>query len=270
MFAGSTSSPPLEADERTPRRRTLAGCPARRSGTVRVQLRLEPFPHARAGSHGKPSGVHAVLARKSLEEGRKDHRLARSVLGAAILGRAGPGRGGTSGARAVHSFPRSEGGAVPEMLGESARAFSWFNWSKRWLSRSSTGVAPHFDPRFVEVETLSLSPLPLDRFSEPGRWRRFLDRALRAIEQQGRRVHARVLGPAGVLRQDPQHRPERPKRSARPWCHAASRNLRLQFMKSYQEFRAAFAKASARWRGGDLSAVFPANSYRPVLRPRLT
>ncbi|HSP20548.1 MAG TPA: transposase, partial [Myxococcaceae bacterium] len=152
--------------------------------------------------------------------------------------------------------------SLPEMLGEPARTFSWFNWSQRWLVRSSTGVAHSFDRRFVETETLSIAPLPLERLAKPARWRHFLARALRAIERQGRREHRRVLGRAGVLDQDPQHRPERPKRSRRPWCHAGSKKLRRQFMQAYEAFRAAFIAASTRWRAGDLSTVFPEGSYR--------
>lgn len=157
--------------------------------------------------------------------------------------------------------------SLPEMRGGPARTFNWYNWTRRWLVRPSHGIAPHFDRSHAEAETLCLSRLPLKRLSEPARWRRFLERVLRAIERQGRREHPRVLGRLSVLHQHPQHRPERPKRSARPWCHASSRKLRLHFARSYREYRAAFAAASARWRAGDLSAIFPDYSYRPILRP---
>lgn len=156
--------------------------------------------------------------------------------------------------------------SLPEMLGGAARTFSWFNWSRRWLVRSGRGVAHHFDWRFAESETFTLAPIPLRRFAHVARWRRFIRRALEAIETRGRREHRQVLGRAGVLAQNPQHRPDRPKRSRRPWCHAVSAKLRMQFIRGYRAFRAAFALASAQWRKGDLSAVFPEQAYRPSFR----
>jgi len=157
---------------------------------------------------------------------------------------------------------------VPDLQGAPPRQFSWFDWSQRWQARSGKGVPDRFDQRFVAKETLELSPLPLSRFSRPSAWRRFLKRTLKAVNRQARREHPRVLGRTGVLAQDPHHRPERPKRSRRPWCHAASARLRAQFKEQYLAFRAAFSEASARWRGGDLSVVFPKYAYRPFLRPR--
>lgn len=156
--------------------------------------------------------------------------------------------------------------SLPEMLGGPARTFNWFNWTRKWQLRSGRSVAHHFDHRFAERETLNLAPIPLRRFVRPAQWRRFIRRALKAIEAQGRKEHPWVLGRAGVLAQDPQHRPDRPKRSRRPWCHAVSASLRRQFIQGYRAFRYAFAIASARWRNGDLSAVFPEHAYRPFLR----
>jgi len=155
---------------------------------------------------------------------------------------------------------------LPELLGKPPRVFSWFDWSKRWEARSGKHVPDRFDPRFATQETLELTPLPLVRFSRRSAWRRFLRRAMRAVHEQGRRDHPHVLGRAGVLEQDPQHRPQRPKRSKRPWCHAVSARLRIAFIEQYRAFRAAFSQASARWRNGDLSVVFPEYAHRPFLR----
>ena len=159
--------------------------------------------------------------------------------------------------------------SVPEMLGTAVRRFRWFDWSRRWGARSAKGVAPHFDRRFTEEEVLSITPLPIERFTRKSAWRRFVRRALESIDVQGRRDHPRVLGRPGVLLQDPQHRPERPKRTRRPWCHTASAKLRAEFIEGSRAFRSAFAAASARWRSGDLSARFPEYAFRPFLRPAL-
>ena len=156
---------------------------------------------------------------------------------------------------------------LPDLQGRRPREFSWFDWTRRWQARSGSGVPDRFDPRFVTKETLELRPLPLARFSRPSAFRRFLKRALDAVNRQGRREHPRVLGRRGVLSQAPQHRPERPKRSRRPWCHAASAWVRAKYKEQYFAFRAKYAEASPRWRGGDLSAVFPPYAFRPFLRP---
>ena len=160
--------------------------------------------------------------------------------------------------------------SLPEMKGARSRSFSWFNWTQRWLVRDGHGVAAHFDRRFAEAETLTLTPLPLERFAQKSKWRRFLSRALDAIEARRRLDHPRVLGRAGVLAQDPHHRPDRPKRSRRPWCHTVSTPLRREFMEAYRAFRVAFAAASERWRNGDLSVLFPEYAFKPFIRPRRT
>jgi REP element-mobilizing transposase RayT len=157
---------------------------------------------------------------------------------------------------------------LPDLQGEPPRQFRWFDWSQRWRARSGKGVPDRFDPRFAAKETLEVRPLPLSRFARPSAWRKFLKRLLVAVNHQGRREHPRVLGRMGVLAQDPHHRPERPKRSRRPWCHAVSARIRAQFKEQYLAFRAAFFEASQRWRRGDLSAVFPDHAFRPFLRPR--
>jgi REP element-mobilizing transposase RayT len=159
--------------------------------------------------------------------------------------------------------------SLHELFGKKPRTFRWFDWSRRWLARSGRGVPGRFDERFAEEETLELTPLPLVRFARRSKWRRFLRRTLEAIRQQGRRAHPQVLGPAGVLAQDPHHRPERPKRSRRPWCHAVSAARRMEYIARYRAFRAAFSEASARWRAGDLSTVFPQYAFRPFLSPRV-
>jgi len=156
---------------------------------------------------------------------------------------------------------------LPELFGRPARQFRWFHWSQRWTARSGKRVPDRFDPRFVTKETLELRPLPLTRFSRPSAWRRFLKRAVDTIQWQGRRDHRRVLGPAGVLAQDPQHRPERPKRTRRPWCHASSAEVRARYMDEHLSFRAKFSVASPRWRSGDFSVAFPAYAFRPMVGP---
>lgn len=157
--------------------------------------------------------------------------------------------------------------SLPEMKGDRPRTFRWFSWTRRWIKRDGSGVADHFDRRVAEAETLTITPLPLTRFARVAAWRRFLRRAIGAIEMRARREHPRVLGRAAVLAQDPQHRPDLLKRSPRPWCHTLSARIRHEFREHYRTFRVAFAEASARWRQGDLSAVFPEYAFKPFVHP---
>src|SRR4029453_10050771 len=167
--------------------------------------------------------------------------------------------------RSVREWPGLN--SLPEMLGERARTFRWFNWTKRWVVRNGRRIPEPFDRTFAEQETLAVTPLPLERFALRSRWKRLLHRALNAIESQGRHEHRRVLGRTGVLAQEPQHRPDRPKRSRRPWCHTVSARLRSEFRDAYRAFRSAFAAASARWRLGDLSASLPEPAFKAFVRP---
>ena len=157
--------------------------------------------------------------------------------------------------------------SIPELFGRKPRTFRWFDWSRRWLSRSGRGVPARFDERFADEETLELTPLPLVKFARKSKWCRFLRRTLEAIRQQGRRAHPQPMGVTGVLAQDPHHRPDRPKRSRRPPCHAGSAASRVEYVARYRAFRQAYSEASRRWRAGDLTAVFPENAFRPFLRP---
>ncbi len=251
--------------------------------TLWVQLCLEPRPHVGSRSAGKSSAVHAVPAHEHLEEGRRAHQLERVVLGKPILGRASARRRRLARTCQVHPLSRGEGRTRPDLSGigpDSARCQS--SWERpTGASAGSTGadagqsapargVPDRFEARFGERELLRITPLPLKRFRRQSAWRRFVKRALAAIEDQGRRAHQHVLGRAGVFAQDPHHRPERTKRSRRPWCHAVSARLRIGFISRYRAFVAAFAMASERWRRGELSAVFPPNAHRPFLRPPRT
>jgi hypothetical protein len=56
------------------------------------------------------------------------------------------------------------------------------------------------------------------------------------------------------------------KRSAAPLFHAAGKRVRRELYTAYNAFLAAYREASARWRAGDLTAVFPGGSFPPAPR----
>ena len=147
---------------------------------------------------------------------------------------------------------------LPDLRGRPARQFSWFDWSERWKARSGKRVPGSVRPALCERRRpWSSVPCRSSRFSRRVRVASILEASAGGDASPGSQDHPRVLGPAGVLAQDPQHRPDRPKRTRRPWCHAASAQLRAQFKEQYLAFRAAFSVASPRWRNGDCRWYFP-------------
>ena len=74
----------------------------------------------------------------------------------------------------------------------------------------------------------------------------------------------KVLGMERVKRESmepPLHR----KRSARPMCHASSREAHRQHRMAYWAFATAFRAASADWTRGRVRADFPAACFKPFI-----
>jgi hypothetical protein len=89
------------------------------------------------------------------------------------------------------------------------------------------------------------------------------------IEQEAAAALARSgrqpLGVRGILRQNPQTRPNWTKKSPAPAFHAATKVVRKSLWEMYAAFRAAFWEASEMWRAGDRTAKFPVGSSPPGL-----
>jgi len=152
------------------------------------------------------------------------------------------------------------------LLDRKPRKFRWFDWTRRSNSRDGRRRS-RFDDCWAEPEELVLTPLPIATLRTRGAVGRFLRRTTEAIERQAAATHPCVLGVAGVLRQDPQHRPARLERKPRPLCHTTIPALREQFRECYRAFVAAFREASSRWKAGDFRARFPDRAFRPVVWP---
>jgi hypothetical protein len=73
------------------------------------------------------------------------------------------------------------------------------------------------------------------------------------------------FGVSSVLRQDPETRPVRSKKSPAPMFHAATKAVRKAFWEAYALFVAAFREASERLKSGDRTACFPVGSFPPGL-----
>jgi len=157
--------------------------------------------------------------------------------------------------------------SLPLMLDGRPRRVRWFNWTRRCRNALPSNRGRRTDPRWAEEEQLQLTPLPISGLDRRGAVRRFLREAVRVIEEQARRQFRHVLGLAGVLRQLPQHRPQRPERRPAPWCHATLPALRIGYLQRYRSFANAYLSASAAWRKGDVQADFPEGAARPFFWP---
>jgi REP element-mobilizing transposase RayT len=159
---------------------------------------------------------------------------------------------------------------LPLMLDGQPRSFPWFNWTRRASGNARRAARALLDSRWAEPEELRLTPLPSASLQAPGALRRFLRRAVVAIEKRASRQYRRVLGPAGVLNQHPHAQPPPSERRPRPPCHTTIPGMLEAFRERYRNFAEAFRRASIRWRTGDLTACFPEAAIKPFLWPRST
>ena len=69
-----------------------------------------------------------------------------------------------------------------------------------------------------------------------------------------------------IRHQNPLERPPKSKKSPKPACHAASKNMRERFRQTYRVFVAMFQEASLKIKFGNVkAAVFPKGSFPPSL-----
>jgi REP element-mobilizing transposase RayT len=125
---------------------------------------------------------------------------------------------------------------------------------------------------FTEHETLTIDPLPAAGSVSAVRRAAMLTHELRRrefdyAEERGRK---HCLGMERVLAVDPESSPERPARRPRPLCHASIAALAAAYRDLVETVRQAYAVASAAFRSGDFTAVFPLYTFPPsgqLVRP---
>jgi REP element-mobilizing transposase RayT len=143
-----------------------------------------------------------------------------------------------------------------------------------WHDRSHQFATPRNNENTGSADSvtryeLPLEPLPCWDGLDPASRRRYVAELNKEIEAEARELHRQrrthPLGRAAVLRQHPQHRPERVAWSPSILVHTTSRQIRNDFLLAYREFLTAFQTASRRFRRGDRIAVFPLGSFAPGL-----
>ena len=150
--------------------------------------------------------------------------------------------------------------------GEPIRGL-WFDRTQEYAARNR---GEKFDRlKYATEETFELSPLPCWAHLSPEAYRERVAALVEEIERDAAAALARSgrqpLGVSGILRQHPQTRPNRTKKSPAPAFHAATKVMRKGLREMYAAFVAAFREASEKWRAGDRTASFPVGSFPPGL-----
>jgi hypothetical protein len=143
----------------------------------------------------------------------------------------------------------------------------WFDRTSEYAARQR-GEDPE-NLRYATAESVTLSPLPCWEGLSPEAYRRRVVNLVETIEEDAaaetKRSGVGPLGPARILAQHPQHRPEQVKKSPAPLLHAASREVRRRFYEAYALFVAAYRGAAELLRAGDSAPPFPVGCFPPAL-----
>jgi hypothetical protein len=150
--------------------------------------------------------------------------------------------------------------------GEPIRGL-WFDRTKEYAARNR---GEDFDRlEYATEETFELTPLPCWAHLSPEAYRERVAALVEEIEREAAAALARSgrqpLGVAGILRQNPQTRPNWTKKSPAPAFHAATKAIRKGLWEMYAAFVGAFREAAEKWRAGDRTAKFPVGSFPPGL-----
>lgn len=157
--------------------------------------------------------------------------------------------------------------SVREMLaGEPIRGL-WFNRTAESAAKSRGETFGRLDCATEEV--FELSPLPCWAHQSPELYRQNVAALVEEVEAEAAAQLERSgrvpLGVSGILRQDPQTRPNWTKRSPAPMYHAATQAVRKHMRATYATFVAAFRVAARRLKDGVRTASFPVGSFPPGL-----
>ena len=141
---------------------------------------------------------------------------------------------------------------------------------QRKMLEKKDETPPPIDPKDFQTEyKLELAPLPCWAELKDKERRQKVREMVIEVEADAKAKRAvsgkAVLGALRAMRQDPDTRPKKTKRSPKPLVHAASKAARKAYRALYAEFVKAFQAASALLRSGDRSASFPCWSFPPAL-----
>ncbi len=143
--------------------------------------------------------------------------------------------------------------------------------AKRKAARNGRAVQEIKRGAFVQPYELKLAPLPCWANDSTATIRKRVATMVGEIEEEAEAIRAKlggkpVVGMERIRNQDPMSRPAQCKRSPKPLCHAASREMRDRMRRAYRAFVAMFLEASLKVKIGKVAeAIFPRGSFPPSL-----
>ncbi len=157
--------------------------------------------------------------------------------------------------------------AVQALLEGTSLEGTWFDRTQECSARRRGKDFGRL--KFATSETVTLAPLPCWESLPPEAWRARIADLVAEIEATAAAERSRTgvqpPGPAVILKQRFEDRPNQPKKSCAPFFHAASRRVRKELYEAYALFVSAYQDAAEKLRSGDWTAVFPAGSFPPAL-----
>ncbi len=117
---------------------------------------------------------------------------------------------------------------------------------------------------------LKLAPLPCWRNLPRAEIRKRVAQMVVDIETAAAELREELgtslVGMEKIRHQNPIERPTKSKKSPKPPCHAASKDMRERFRQTYRVFVAMFQEASLKVKFGNVTAaIFPKGSFPPSL-----
>lgn len=157
--------------------------------------------------------------------------------------------------------------AVHALLSGSPIDGLWFDRTQE-LNARRRGKRPG-KHEFASPEKLRLVALPCWEDRPAAALRSVIAEMIREIERETKartaNLGAGMVGPKGILTQDPHASPAVPARRPAPRFHAATRRSREALERAFREFVLAFRRAAESMRAGARSPAFPQGCFPPGL-----
>jgi putative transposase len=158
--------------------------------------------------------------------------------------------------------------SIKALLDGTPLTGQWFDRTQEYAARRRREAFDRL--RFATPYTVQLSPLPCWEHLTPEQQRMRVVEVIQEVDAeattQREQAGKSALGPLTIQQQVPHDRPMKSKKSPAPLFHAATKRVRDDLYGAYYAWLGAYREASARWRAGDRTAVFPIGSFPPAPR----
>ncbi len=142
--------------------------------------------------------------------------------------------------------------------------------AERRAARTGKPVAEISRGAFMEHHEVKLAPLPCWVRLSTAAIRKRVRRMVAEIEAKAAALRAKLgtklVGMENIRHQDPLKRSSTSRRSPKPFCHAASREMRDRVQRAFRGFVEMYREAALKVKQGRVAeAIFPKGSFPPNL-----